>query len=871
VAHIATTHIVCRGDCVIIEGQICRVANSSSAILNARVDHVEGGNTLQRAGFAQNASRTFPITINNTNFARQVNFKHPLAQGLTAWYLASPVTSQGLYWYDIVGKHHALFANLQQRFLGGYRPTSRKGGFGSILFFGGASQGAVGPPNELIGTGPFTVSFWIMGVSSGTVIYKTDNNASAGLYIQVNIPSLLVAVVFNGTDCTRSCAPPPFGSWTHVVVTWRGGSAASNIHVYYNGVEVSYSGATDGTGTHGSDSGQPLVIGSYNQITSFVTGYLDDVRIYNRALPANTVLASYTNSLASYPNLINRTSKPINFSFVYGPAAAPLLCVASIGAMPMVNHIATCAIRANSFIGANGFVITPFFGSGGLNFGGSAHSYPVMNFYPSGGIFFNTFPSFANAITSRNPLVWYRLDDPSGTTAVNSGSLGSAMNGTYHGDFTLNQTSLILSDPSNASVLFGGTSSYLLSPDNVAINSSTPYTQRTIELWFRTGADVVTRRTLYEEGDITRGFGIYLDSYVIVMIVWNMTADSGSPAWGFHYVFSSPILQSHQRYHAALSFHAAGHVIAGYLNGVLFGIHGGLADNVGSHDAISIGAKNNGTRYIDGPSTGSGNRFNNLIDEVIVYSDYSDPDEIAFDYHASFPSGYYIPNFVVDGSGGLMLGGTGIVNHILTWINTSGGLIFSGSSDASFQLSYIGTGGLIFSGSADADVETRIYFGTGGLIFGGQADCIVLSHSYTGTGGLIFGGGSTGGQVTYVISLPISWNVNANLSTTLVLSWSIGQGSMMFYTVETNCSTQTCPPLSDSTASCLSRQVMTIPARSLEEVCSKLKKAGIITNIASVKMYSNPVFLSDFTKTQSVNCNTLTDVTAQFFAVSDCS
>jgi hypothetical protein len=309
--------------------------------------------------------------------------------------------------------------------------------------------------------------------------------------------------------------------------------------------------------------------------------------------------------------------------------------------------------------------------------------------------------------------------------------------------------------------------------------------------------------------------------------------------------------------------------MVGYLNGVLFGIHIGGVSNIGSHDVISIGAKTNGTRYIDGPSAGNGNRFNSQIDEVIVYGQYYDPTDISFDYNASFPVGYYTPNYSSTGSGGLMLGSAARESVILPWSPT-GGIILSGSGSSHPAPKFIGSGGLIVSGSATSSSHDGSFVGTGGLIISGHADFGNNLYNFTGSGGLIVGGTNSGTQSTINVSQVFSWNVNANVIITTTVSWSIGQSKMMFYQVVTNCKTQTCPPYNDLNAQCDSRQVMTIPSRSLEDVCTKLKKAGIVSDIASVKRYSNPVFLSDFTEENDLNCNSLEDVTQQFFAVSDC-
>ena len=42
--------------------------------------------------------------------------------------------------------------------------------------------------------------------------------------------------------------------------------------------------------------------------------------------------------------------------------------------------------------------------------------------------------SYRNAVLANNPVAYYELDETSGTTAVNSGSMGAALNATINTD-----------------------------------------------------------------------------------------------------------------------------------------------------------------------------------------------------------------------------------------------------------------------------------------------------------------------------------------------------------------------------------------------------------------------------------------------------
>lgn len=67
--------------------------------------------------------------------------------------------------------------------------------------------------------------------------------------------------------------------------------------------------------------------------------------------------------------------------------------------------------------------------------------------------------SLDDYVSALNPLLFYKMNEVSGSTAINYGSVGSAANATYTGGFTLNQAGLI-----GPSVWFNGTTGWLSIP-----------------------------------------------------------------------------------------------------------------------------------------------------------------------------------------------------------------------------------------------------------------------------------------------------------------------------------------------------------------------------------------------------------------------
>lgn len=86
--------------------------------------------------------------------------------------------------------------------------------------------------------------------------------------------------------------------------------------------------------------------------------------------------------------------------------------------------------------------------------------------------------SYSSEVLADSPLAYYRLDDASGTVAVDSS--GNGLDATYFGSPTLGATSLLASDPSNGAVQFDG------SNDRVELAMSSNITSFSVEAIIKT-------------------------------------------------------------------------------------------------------------------------------------------------------------------------------------------------------------------------------------------------------------------------------------------------------------------------------------------------------------------------------------------------
>ena len=236
---------------------------------------------------------------------------------------------------------------------------------------------------------------------------------------------------------------------------------------------------------------------------------------------------------------------------------------------------------------------------------------------------------YQTKILADNPIAYWRFGETSGVTAINIGSLGNAVDGTYQGGVTLGQNGLVSGD-SDTAASFDGINDRVKIPDNTAINSGGPYNNRTIELWFKANT-VSDRQILFEEGGEVRGMNIYIDAGKLYVNAYNLWPDGGGTTtpWGPKFISTS--IAANTIYHAALVFQAdttgptttLTGTITGYLNGVSFGTVSGLGQLYYHYNDIGIGGVQQNSYYHD--NTGSNgylaDQFNGIIDEVVLFND----------------------------------------------------------------------------------------------------------------------------------------------------------------------------------------------------------------------------------------------------------
>jgi hypothetical protein len=201
--------------------------------------------------------------------------------GLVAWW---PMESGGLS-EDVAGGITATNINVT-------KTDSPFGGAGSFL----AASSSRLNGGAVLALSNFTVAAWVYlpttNLTNPMVVTRASDfafNQNWLLFMRTPQNRWSLQVRSAGLDNEVLGAAVKVASWTHVagscVVT---GSANPILKIYVNGVLE----GSDSVGANPvTDSTLTFNIGAYNNSTAFLSGKIDDVRIYNRALSAQEISA----------------------------------------------------------------------------------------------------------------------------------------------------------------------------------------------------------------------------------------------------------------------------------------------------------------------------------------------------------------------------------------------------------------------------------------------------------------------------------------------------------------------------------------------------------------------------------------------------
>jgi hypothetical protein len=175
-----------------------------------------------------------------------------------------------------------------------------QGKAGKALIFDGVNE-YIALPAFQFGNGKFTISTWVKpsNIAQTSLIFgKYTNDANNSIqFLMVN--GDLYGRAHNGSSgWIGRMAPGVLASseWQHISLTYDGGTTASAIAIYKNGVQVDTTNDNSGSFTGWNDPNVISQIASQSSGASTFNGSIDDVRIYNRTLSAAEVASLYAQS-----------------------------------------------------------------------------------------------------------------------------------------------------------------------------------------------------------------------------------------------------------------------------------------------------------------------------------------------------------------------------------------------------------------------------------------------------------------------------------------------------------------------------------------------------------------------------------------------
>lgn len=165
---------------------------------------------------------------------------------------------------------------------------------GSCASFDGARDIVLFSSNEARVDGALTVAGWVKksigDTGNGAVIARYEGNGGAGDYfLDFANSATCIRFAFDSSWGSQSCGYPDDGRWHFVASTFDGSTISRYVDGSLLGTEAYDRSGADGTG---GTLGFGNVSGCWSCYSS-LNGYLDDIRIYNRALSAAEISAIY--------------------------------------------------------------------------------------------------------------------------------------------------------------------------------------------------------------------------------------------------------------------------------------------------------------------------------------------------------------------------------------------------------------------------------------------------------------------------------------------------------------------------------------------------------------------------------------------------
>lgn len=174
----------------------------------------------------------------------------------------------------------------------------------------------------------------------------------------------------------------------------------------------------------------------------------------------------------------------------------------------------------------------------------------------------------------------------------------------------------------NPTADFTASATSLTIANNTDFNTATSYTNKGLNIAFRTStADITDRQVLYEQGGTNRGIIVYILSGNLHVSAWNRNSDGTGAPWnnGTNITSVSTAVALDTEYIVTMELDGNTGItgtLQAYLNGSSFGTISNVGLLFSDTDGIEFGASDGDTQYADGTNS-STNSFEGEISELI--------------------------------------------------------------------------------------------------------------------------------------------------------------------------------------------------------------------------------------------------------------
>ena len=259
------------------------------------------------------------------NWQSPINRAHQLNCDLHGWWMVTPDTRGGYSLRDLTNETLSTIRDNTTAANGMWRFDSRRGGWGSLALDGTNDNVLVDTTKGttmMAGFGQFTIMAWVKTSNTDTqCVFGCFDGADDCFHFEINRGASLdtagavFAIGRTGvtSDLTGYTADTGLadGLWHHVAVAWHHGTQLMQFYVDGRNWATTYTEQAIGNTFATFD--RTVLIGAMNSEGSVarpISGNLDDVRFYRRALAAPEVDRYYRLSLQGYPGILNRFTSP---------------------------------------------------------------------------------------------------------------------------------------------------------------------------------------------------------------------------------------------------------------------------------------------------------------------------------------------------------------------------------------------------------------------------------------------------------------------------------------------------------------------------------------------------------------------------------